>query len=311
MTTTTRSAPFSSVYQQSEGYQRERQCIGQQGSVRLCEHVQITWASIKAHIDDWRRQQQQRAGGGEVGGRDWQACLSSFSIECHEAIHDLRCTASENPTWPRACLHSDGCQQKYVVLNLEWTPHSRIDTLSLTADGRIPAPELRALFQRLRHLGSADTLYTPTRPGDLPEIAYFSPSPLTECFIYYQTGGINSTPLPLTAPLVTATLITTATTQPSFRPLPSHLWSRWWFDCCKNKRETHGQGGNGQNLDIGPHYKRGGRSTDITGQCLVVSYQQDISWVCETMAITDPAVKIEPTDHWIHAMDPHIYPYPQ
>lgn len=77
-----------------------RRCLGQQGSVQLCQHVHISWASIQAYIDEWRQQRK----GGESG--HWQAYLDSFNIECHHASHDTRCTASEAPTWPRARLRT-------------------------------------------------------------------------------------------------------------------------------------------------------------------------------------------------------------
>ncbi|KAF2468368.1 uncharacterized protein BDR25DRAFT_265509, partial [Lindgomyces ingoldianus] len=269
---------FSSTYQQARGNQPERRCLGQQGSVQLCEHVQIAWASIKAHIDNWRQQQR--------GGGDWQACLDSFNIECHDASHDMRCTDSEAPTWPRARLRTGTWDSDIVVLNLEWTPHSRIDALALTADGRIPAPELRAQFQRLRRLGPADTLYPPCRPGALPEMACFSLSSRIGPFIYYKTGEDNKTAPPLASSL----------------PLPSEPWL-WLY-------HHYGRGRNGKKLDIRPHYLGGGSGCRKLPQCLVVSYEKDVM-VCMTMAITDPAVKIIPTDHWLHAMDTHTYPHPQ
>lgn len=128
--------------------------LGQQGSVQLCEHVHIAWASITTHIEDWRRRQQQQHE--EVGKvvevegaaeDNWQACLDSFYIECHDPTHDTRCTASEAPTWPRARLGTSSGfwyhDPDIVVLFLEWKPHGRIDALTPTTDGRIPAPELR------------------------------------------------------------------------------------------------------------------------------------------------------------------------
>ena len=268
---------FSSTYQQSSRHQPERRCLGQQGSVQLCEHIQITWASIKAHIDDWRQQQR---------GGDWHGCLDSFNIECHDASHDTRCTASEAPTWPRALLGTSILDSGIVVLNLEWTPHSRIDALALTADGRMPAPELRALFQRLRSLGPADNLCPPCRPGALPEMAFFSPWSRIGHFTYYKTGEDDKIGPP----------------PASFPPLPTYSWLLW--------NDNHGRGRNGKKLDITPHYPRGARGTGISSQCLVVSYEKDIM-ICKRTAITDPAVNIIPTDDWLHAMDTRTYPHPQ
>ena len=114
--------------------QLERRCLVQQGSVQLCEHKQITWASIKAHMDKWQQ--------GFKGSHDWQGisdqwqrCFDSFNIECHDPSHDVRCTTSEAPTWPRAYLRMSTHNSDFVVLNLQWRIHSRIDALALTADG--------------------------------------------------------------------------------------------------------------------------------------------------------------------------------
>lgn len=272
---------FSYTHQLPWKHNGDRRCLGQQGSVQLCEHVQIAWASVKAHIDEWRQQQR--------GGGDWQveACLDSFNIECHDASHDTRCTASEAPTWPQARLriNKDKDHNK-VLLSLEWTPHCRIDALALTADGRIPAPELRALFQRLRRLGPADTLYPPSPPGALPEMACFSPSTFLGPFVYYKTGEDDNTPPPLV----------------SFPPLPSHR--------CQYLIQCYGRGVNGQKVEIMPHYLRDAGGTGIYWQCLAVTYAKDVM-VCRTEDMTDPAVMITPNDDWLHAMDTRTYPHPQ
>lgn len=265
---------FSSAYQKTSG---DRRCLGYQGSVQLCEHVQITWAIIKAHIYDWRQQQQ---------GGDWQVCLNSFNIECHDASHDTRCTVSEPPTWPRARFGISKFDPDIVVLNLEWVPHSRIDALDLTIDGRIPASELRALFQRLRGLGPVGNLCPSSRPGVLPEMVLFSPSAYTGDFIYYKTGEDHMIRTP----------------PESWSALPSFLCIPW--------DERHGFGRNGKMLDIRPHYPRGSSCTGISSQCLVISYEKDIR-ICKVAEMTDPAFKIMPTDHWLHAMDTQTYPHPQ
>lgn len=256
----------------------QRRCLGQQGSVQLCEHVQITWASIKAHIDDWRRQEQQRSGG------DWQACLDSFNIECDHASHDTRCTSSEAPTWPRARLRQKG-PSKNVSLVLEWTPHSRVDALTLTTDGRIPASELRALFQSLRRRGPADTLCPTGRPGALPELVCFSPSSALGPFVYYETGEDDQKPPP---PLASFPPISWR-----YKDLSDHYW------LCQN----------GFEVKIRPHYLTGAGITGISSQCLVISYMKIIK-VCETRALVDHAIKIVPTEHWLHAMDTRTYPHP-
>ena len=303
---------FTSTDQKSDDEQ-ERQCLGQQGSVQLCEHVQITWASIMDHINDWRHKQQLEAGG-EVAGASWHGCLDTFNIECHESIHDTRCTTSEKPTWPRARLRSHDFDRKSVVLSLEWTPHTRIDALSLTADGRIPAPELRASFQKLRQLGPADILYCAARRDTLPEMAYFSPSSSIKDFVYYKAGEDDNVPLTLPGSLpgsqMTSSLASAATPL-WFQPLPLPQQSEWWLHCHQIMSRDPRLGENGQDLHIKPHYINGANNgAGISQQCLAVRYQKVIH-VCETMALANPTIKIEPTDHWLHAMDPRTYPYPQ
>lgn len=270
---------FASKYQELSKYEPKRQCLGQQGSVQLCEHIQIAWASIKAHIDDWRQQR---------GGRDWQSCLNSFNIECRDASHDTRCTVSAKPTYPRARLvtGTDNRGSGIVILNLEWIPHSRLDALTLTADGRLRAPELRALFQRLRINGPADTLCPPWRPGVLPEMAFFSPSSCIQRFVYYKTGEDDE-----------------IETQPALFPsLPEYPWKR-------RHTNVHGWGKNGRKLEIRPHYPSGVSGTGISSQCLIISYEKDIL-ICNTKALMDPGVKIIPTEDWLHAMDTRTYPHP-
>lgn len=279
-------------------YLGSRVCLGQQGLVQLCEHVHISWAGIKTHIDDWRRQRllQHGEGGEEPRGAataedNWQACLDSFSIECHDPTHDVRCTATGAPTWPRARLGTGSSLSRkvadIVVLYLEWTPHGRLDALVPSPDGRIRASELRAMFQRFRRLGPADILYPRGRPEALPEMACF-----THSFpIYYkmeegdgrEEGGQNIPPPPSPSPL----------------PPPT---SRYY-------QSLSGRD-NSRRLNIRPHYPNGASDTSLTSQCLIVNYQRGIN-VCKTTALTDPAVKLVPSDQWLHAMDPLSYPHQQ
>jgi len=112
--------------------------------VRLCEHVSIPWATVEAHIAGW----QERAR--EDGEVDWQGCFDSFNLECHDPSHDTRCAPGEDSTWPRARLVSpfNDMHKDRVILRTEWKPHSGIDGLTLTPDGR--ASELRRLFAKYR-----------------------------------------------------------------------------------------------------------------------------------------------------------------
>ncbi|EMD90138.1 hypothetical protein COCC4DRAFT_126011 [Bipolaris maydis ATCC 48331] len=275
---------FSSDYQQSSSHHSERRCLGQQGSVELCKHIQINWASIKAHIDDWRRRQQYRGG-------DWRACLDSFNIECHDASHDTRCTASDEPTWPRARLSTisiDSTSPGAVVLSLEWAPHSRIDTMNLTSDGRIPAPELRLLFQRLRGLGPADILYPASHLGDPPEMAFFGPLSHRRHFVHYQTGDDDQT-----------------RSQP-----PPPLYLPFQKQMGLDLLVVLQRGLHGKKLDMELHSLRNDGDTSIASHCLALHYKTDII-ICKVRDLADPTVKIIPTDCWLHAMDTQTYPHPQ
>lgn len=298
---------FPLAYQQPPRaqYLGPQLCLGQQGSVQLCDHVHIAWASVSAHIDDWRRRRQKRreGGGPEKSGEEdnWQACLDNFKIECHDPAHDTRCTASEAPTWPRARLGtSSGFSLRdpdIVVLYLEWTPHGRIDALIPTADGRIPATELRALFRRLRRTGPADILYPPGRPEALPEMACFTPSfPIHYEMEEHEERNEDAENTPPPPP-------------PRSVPSPSSK-QRELSPYCGRIRGNSLIGKNSRRLDIRPHWLSDANNTSNTSQCLIVSYQKAIM-VCQTKALTDPAVKLVPSHHWLHAMDPRTYPHQQ
>jgi hypothetical protein len=159
-----------------------------------------------------------------------------------------------------------------VVLNLEWTPYSRIDGFELKEDGRIPAPRLRALFEQLRNLGPADILYPPCRPGALPEMACFRESFRIGPFLYYKAEP----------------------------PIASF----------KTLYDRYGKGENGKKIDIKPHCLRGDGDCRQLLQCLAVRYEKDIM-VCKVADMMDTSVKVIPTEHWLHAMDTDTYPHPQ
>lgn len=161
---------FSDSEQQPE--KQERQCLSRQGTVKLCEHIRIAWDDIETHIEHWL----QRAPG------DWQACFDHFKIECHDPSHDTRCTAEALPTWPRASLYSRNDGQ--VALKLEWAPHSGFGAIRLTADGRAPASDLRAIFARYRR-GTAKIMLPAYRSDFLPEMVYFDPF---RCSCLYYAG---------------------------------------------------------------------------------------------------------------------------
>lgn len=289
------SCQFPMAYQTLPELQNPhpQMCQGHLGSVQLCEHVYIKWATIKAHIDAWRRHCGER---GAYTGSDWKACLKSFSIECHNAAHNIRCMDSEAPSWPRARLGttSDFWNYDYVILYLEWTPHGRLDSLMPTTDEKIPAAELRALFRKFRCLGPANTFYPLGASDTLPEMACFK----RDFPIYYKTGeekhvGHKSPP---------------SSSLSSLPPGPSY--QQELSDCCQSLQGFSRIGFNSRRLDISPHYISGASGYGISSQCLAVRYQKGIL-ICQTTALNDPAVKLVPSDPWLHAMDTRTYPHQQ
>lgn len=250
---------------------RERRCLGCQGAVQLCEHIHISWAAIETHITNWQRRKPE----------DWKACFDHFDVECHDPSHDTRCTAEEAPTWPRARLQSAASNKNLVVLNLEWKPHSGLHAFTLTPDGRAPASELRALFQRYRQ-GVADILLPSYPSNPLPEMACFGP---TKCGCLHYEKGDNK--------------------RPSAADLSNHASFFFGDDrtCgCRGGHKynrDHGYGQNGQRIDMGKHWPMG----TCNSVCLVTTYQRDVL-VCHKIDRN----KIKPTHEWFHAMDPETYP---
>lgn len=252
-----------------------RQCLCRQGSVQLCEHVHISWATVEAHIAGW----QERKPG------DWDGCFDNFNIECHDPSHDTRCTAEEPPTWPRARLQSS--QSRYgkgdgVVLSLEWKPHSGLGAFTCTTEGAVPAPELRALFQRYRN-GAASILLLSYPSCPLPEMVCFDP---TKCScLYYEMGG-NKRPGGWN-PSKCAGF--PRGDRPFKCPAP-HLSCR-----------PDSAGGNGELVRMDNHRPRGMRNST----CLITTYQRKI-FVC----LKTDRTKLNPTHAWFHAMDPDTFHRP-
>ncbi|RMZ66549.1 hypothetical protein GMOD_00001894 [Pyrenophora seminiperda CCB06] len=183
---------------------------------------------------------------------------------------------SEAPTRPQARLVTSTHDPNNVVLNLEWEPHGCFATLAVTADGRIPAQELRGLFQRIRSCGPAATLYPSSHSGSLPEMAFFSPALHTSQLVHYKTGEDD---------------------------ISGHAPELSWD-------YKHGLGYNGTKLNITLYGSSDAVSTSISSQCLVIRYEKDIM-VCKTRALIDSSVEINPTHHWLHAMDTKSYTHPQ
>ncbi|KAK3944757.1 hypothetical protein QBC46DRAFT_437390 [Diplogelasinospora grovesii] len=265
----------------------ERRCLACQGAVQLCEHVHICWATVEAHIADW---QQRRPG-------DWQGCFDHFDvIECHDPSHDTRCTADEAPTWPRARLRAAGFDPKLVVLNLEWEPHSGLDIFTFLPGGRVPAPELRALFRRYRQEGQPAGVLLPSYPSNpLPEMTCFDPN---KCLcLHYEMGDNGKKPLPSAA---------ASAKDPSGQHIGKFVHDEEEVKCgaLHYHGRRYGRGRNGAEVSMIRHWPRGNYKREWG--CLKTKYQRDVL-VCKK---TDSDKKLTPTHEWLHAMDPDTYPRP-
>ncbi|KAI6091059.1 hypothetical protein F4821DRAFT_227378 [Hypoxylon rubiginosum] len=95
-----------------------RECLGREGAVRLCEHVQISWAQIENHIVAWRK---NKSG-------DWQECFDDFYIECRDLTHTC-CVDQGVPVYPHARLRNAVCNPNLVILELR--SHGGLDLTTL------------------------------------------------------------------------------------------------------------------------------------------------------------------------------------
>lgn len=110
---------------------------------------------------------------------DWRASFDNFNIDYHDPSHHMHCTTEYPSTWPQACRQTAAFHPNLAFPNLEWKPHSDHDAFTYTQDGRLPGPELGAMFQRYRR-GPASILM-PSYPT-----ACCDP---TKCrCLYYKTG---------------------------------------------------------------------------------------------------------------------------
>lgn len=259
-----------------------RRCLGRQGAVQLCEHVHVSWADIENHINEWERRMPR-----EWRAEDWSACLDHFNIECRDPSHDKRCTAAENPTWPRASLRTGTYDRTVVVLSLEWSPHSGIDVFTQNADGQARTPDVRELFREYRQ-GTGGILF-PSHPANpLPEMACFH-SAKCRC-LYYETGGSKM-----------------ADDKKRSRNdiLPNGLCTNVsWLAQFDNLHRTY-RGSHDlwtEEVRIGKH-----SPTARNSSCLITTYERQFLLFKKADRGTK---RMNPGHAWFHAMDPDTYPRP-
>ncbi|KAK3371069.1 hypothetical protein B0T24DRAFT_531695 [Lasiosphaeria ovina] len=252
-------------------------CIGRHGAVRLCEHINISWADMEPYLSRWQQYLY-----------DGQACLDGFSVECRDPSHDMRCRAEYPPTWPRASLKTTKAHKTsewVVVLTFEWKPHSGSDVLSLTSDRRAPASEIRTMFQRYRQ-GAANILFPSYSQIPFPEMACFGDAKC-QC-LYYESGGDQRL----------------STADPSNRTL---FWTGRWdpnshSDAIHAYARCHGFYKTAEIVTIQRHL------ADIADEsaCLVTNYTRNIT-LC-TRVGGGHVVAVTPANDWYHAVDPDLSP---
>jgi hypothetical protein len=167
---------------------------------------------------------------------------------------------------------------------LEWKPHSGFNAIRLTADGRAPASDLRALFAKYQQ-GAANILL-PAYPTNSPlEMACFD---LSKCAcLYYGTEneGNNKDSKKATG---------TSGDETFFQSSRGHFkcsYDYWRYGFLMNI----------QAVSMAQHWAK--LQTD--SMCLVTMYTR-LVLVC----LKTDRGNINPPHEWFHAMDPDTYDRP-
>lgn len=177
-----------------------------------------------------------------------------------------------------------------MVLCLEWEPHGPIDSLKPTADGEIPAGELRDLLRKFRRQGPANTFYPPGFPETLPEMACCRHD-FPICYKMEMVEHVGNKSLPSASSLPSA---------PFDLQQLSHR--------CQLLTGNSMIGWISRRLHISPHHVSGASGHGVACQYLAVRYEKGIL-ICHTMDLKNPAVKLVPSHPWLHAMDTQTYPH--
>ncbi|KAK3934623.1 hypothetical protein QBC46DRAFT_273420 [Diplogelasinospora grovesii] len=161
------------AFSAAQAGKEKRICIGREGALRLCEHIQISWSDVESGLARCST---------VVGAKPTAA-----EIRCDKAIHRACCQTKE--ARPTICLEKapDG---RCAFLTLTWTAHARLD---VNEQGRFDSHQVRSMFQRHRRTG-AHFLMLGSQPGSGPlmEMRCFGRADCT-C-LSYATGQEGSGP---------------------------------------------------------------------------------------------------------------------
>jgi hypothetical protein len=183
-------------------------------------------------------------------------------------------------------LEEAGYSKREVMLTLEWKAHSGIDAFTRTPDGRLPASELRALFEGYRQRGQIAEIMVPMHPsGPLPEMVCFDPN---ECScLQYETG--SAIPCSSLGEDVPVKHHKFSTCRPGRFREATHAY----------RRITALHSESGQGVWMSQHWPG-----DDSGPCLVTTYWRMV-FVCDK----DDG-SLCPSHRWFHAMHPDSYSHP-
>ena len=269
--------------------------------------------------------------------------LDALVAECRHPMHNTSCNPREAPTWPRARLQNvdNHKKQNFVLLVLEWAPHSGVGAFKPTPpdrDDRPAAGELRALFQRYRRPGQPAEELVPRYPsGPLPEMACFDPDSCG-CLRYdvgdqggsgndeekEQRGtpdaGNGAPPLLLQPPRLFRSNCHPGRPR-GFVPAGGARRHRFYSSHCYWRGMDRG-GEPSQCVWMRQHWPRVGEDSEgsvkdsegsVKGPrpCLVTTYRRAVV-VCDKFSSQwtywiHPRAALPPTHDWFHAMDPDSY----
>lgn len=288
--------------QRQDGH-TDRICIGREGRLRLCEHVSISWADIRAHLT------------ASAGKPDFCKAVSDFHVVCKDPSHKFACkSTSRIASSEESCNdHTRPCARLQINQNsallrwtpltlvLCWKPYSSTKILTAPENGQIEATKLRELFAEYGKNAARFIVPGPSQ-NPLPEMLCFDPD---ECgHILYRNGKRPEatpytrlrTPHPSSknGPVTNTEYCSDADHQD-----PSRFTGLGWTQHHVEFNEARGQSG------IYVHECDERHDSQDTTRCLMTSYRRAIS--LDVVDSRRPGA-LNPSHEWFHAIDQDSYP---